>query len=809
MFFLILYPVVLAQEVRLSAVNEPLDKVLNKLNVELSFDSKAMSSYTITLNSKFRSPKEAIDYLLKDKPYVCQRIGNVYVISPKKESTIAAPVQEKKEVILSGILIDKENGERLPFAHLYTERGMLTSNENGLFSFKINENTATRLQIQYLGYNPIDTLLHAGSPHKLYLEPRPLLMNEIVVSPSSSAMQMQSGKTSGEIRINHSITRYMAGSGDNSVFNILRMMPGVRASGEPTEDLIVWGSGSGESKISFDGFTLFGLKGFSDNISFINPYMVKDIRLHKGGYDASYGNRTGSIVNITGIEGRNTSPSIKANISNLTVNAFGSVPVTNRSVLMAAYRQTCYNLYDVEALDPYKGKNPSNSEGKGKGNGGSRPSQNTSDVYIYPDYAFRDINIKYSGNAFEKDNYYISLYTANDDFDFSVARDDKYEVDASQNNHQYAGAAYYNKVWENAMSTKLLLSFSELDSKSDHITRLKGSQSTTSPEVDNHVENSVKEMKLNLSHNLSLGKQQQIEIGGEVIQYSTRFNEIKNQLTKPTIYLTDNILLNLLTLNAGIRADMIPNDKVYIQPRISGRYIISDNVTATASWGLYKQYLSRIPVLQESDNIEYEWQIQDTASMSSMHSAAGMAFSKNGFLASIEGYYKKNKNMLRLSSKNIYQTEVDITGIDIFLKKEFDKASIFGSYSITNISEEIKETGHELKLGSIVSLTPFTISANYIFGTGFSNLFYGGQGLGMGNSNVSYQTNKSYNRLDIAGTYNLKIKSCKLQMGLSVMNILGNQNIKYNYLVTDNKDVTTVYTKAMPFTPMLFVEILF
>lgn len=59
-------------------------------------------------------------------------------------------------------------------------------------------------------------------------------------------------------------------------------MPGVRVSGEPSDDLIVWDSGISESGIVYDGFTIFGLKNFNDNISSVNPFMVKDIRLMKG-----------------------------------------------------------------------------------------------------------------------------------------------------------------------------------------------------------------------------------------------------------------------------------------------------------------------------------------------------------------------------------------------------------------------------------------------------------------------------------------------------------------------------------------------
>ena len=61
-------------------------------------------------------------------------------------------------------------------------------------------------------------------------------------------------------------------------------MPGILASGESTNDLVIWGSYAGHSQVLFDGFTIFGLKNFNDNISSFNPLMAKDIEVMKGGF---------------------------------------------------------------------------------------------------------------------------------------------------------------------------------------------------------------------------------------------------------------------------------------------------------------------------------------------------------------------------------------------------------------------------------------------------------------------------------------------------------------------------------------------
>jgi len=117
-----------------------------------------------------------------------------------------------------------------------------------------------------------------------------------------------SRQNSGEIHLNHQVGSYLPGFADNSLYNLLRLQPGVLAAGEQANDLIIWGSYSGQTGILFDGFTLYGLKNFNDNIGIVNPFMVKDIKLMKGAYPADYGGKAGGIVDITGRNGNLTKP---------------------------------------------------------------------------------------------------------------------------------------------------------------------------------------------------------------------------------------------------------------------------------------------------------------------------------------------------------------------------------------------------------------------------------------------------------------------------------------------------------------------
>ncbi len=790
----------LSQKLHLVVNDKPLNDVLRGLSLEISFDDHALSTYRISVNRRFGNPSETLEFLLKDKPFTFQNINGVYVISsriePKEQPLVAVP---KKYYTFSGAITDAESNESLPYATITTPQGIISTDEKGFFSFKSERSGKIPIKAQYLGFQAQDTTVSPGVTH-ISLSPTIFAMDEIVINSSPSSMLIHSGANPGEIRINHQVAKYIPGSIDNSVFNLMRMMPGVRASGEPSEDLIVCGSNTGESKITYDGYTLFGIKNYNDHIGSVNPYMVKDIRILKGGYGSAYGGRIGAITEITGIDGAFDAPTVKATLSNYTMNAFASAPLGRKINVSAAYRQTFYNLYN------YKNVNL-------PGNGNSH--QRFTDIFIKPDYHFRDVNVKISGKTCEDDIYYISLYGADDRFKYSVKQPDEYDVNASEKNRQYGGAASYKRVWNNGSNTKFLATFSRLSSLLDNLTIVGGRK----PGVTDvsHLDNIVQEFSVKLNHDFYIGKINRIQIGGEWQQYRVGLNELCGELEKLALYLNDNVLLGKLSLNTGIRVDMPLNKKAYFQPRVSGTYKISDEFTATASWGMYDQFLTRTIYRYNPSDFQTVWSMGDSTFVKGTHTTAGIAYNENGFLISLEGYFKQTKNGQYFLDNTIYQIDNTILGTDLYAKAQIRNHTLYGSYSINNLRKPQNELSHEIKVGGIGAFNPFYFSVSYVYGTGFSYISIGGHGHGQGNEEGNHGANhkhsdysdESYNRFDIGASYRIQIKKIKLQAGVSLLNVFGNKNIKYNYhQVSGQNNATNIFTKATPFTPTVFFELI-
>jgi len=307
--------VLCGQSLTIKAIDEPLNQVLMQMaqdyGIQLSFDDQLLSRYSTNLDKEFKSPEEAIAFLIRDYPLDFKQIGGVFTLySTDNEEDIT-------KFRLSGRVIDSQSGETLPYSHILINESGLVTDFNGNFTF-VSTDSLFDLSISYLGYYIKDTTLAPGAANVLALTPSIIGLQEVVVEGSVLERSGQIGDEAGVIRLNHKIAYRLPGNGDNAVFNFLRLQPGILAAGERSSELIIWGSYSGHSKILFDGFTIFGLKNFNDNISFVNPYMAKDIKVLKGGYSSDYDDRVGGIVDISGINGSINKPSINVNINNMT-----------------------------------------------------------------------------------------------------------------------------------------------------------------------------------------------------------------------------------------------------------------------------------------------------------------------------------------------------------------------------------------------------------------------------------------------------------------------------------------------------------
>ena len=823
-FFTIISGNLFGQEIVVTANNRPLNKILTQLinnyDANISFNDKGLSEYNITINSSFDDIEEAVSYLLDDLPLQYEIKHDVIIIYQKKKQ------RKKNKWILSGRVIERGSEEPLPYSHLKINSKGTTTDLMGNFSFTSETDSIFNLKVSHLGYYILDTIIDGTSEIVFELSPSSIGLSEVVIKNSLVEKSGQYGLQPGLIKLNNRIAGFLPGYGDNSVFNLLRLQPGILASGEQTNELIIWGSYEGHSKVVFDGFTIYGLKNFNDNISSFNPLLAKDIEVYKGGFDVSMGERVGGIVNITGKLGNIRKTSFVITANNMTLNGMVEIPIAKRGSLILAFRHTYYELYDPEDLGVLIRRNNDND------------TTNDVDVNVQPDYKFRDLNIKYSTRLGKNDDlFYVSFYGGIDKFSYNIDETFKhfqFLKSTKEENTQSGASVFYGKKWGATSRSNFSFSYSSIRTKYyDNLKLFFPQVSDTNQLEDKHTDNLLHEASLKVDNTFDVGSWHKLELGAEIITnrvelvedtFNINYLRMKKELPRLNLYAMDKVNLGkTISMKGGLRLTHAVNlQKVYLDPRLSLSIAPSESLRFNLAWGIYHQFITKSSVLDNNGNYRYLWTVSDNEDvpvLSAYHYVFGGSFSSSGFTFNIDAYYKQTEGLTRFIRSVKYNIEDVFTGksksygVDFLVKHDFRSHSFWISYSLSKTEELFEyfldgkyrrspqDQRHEVKLAGLLNFDPFFFSADYVYGSGFPDYIY--------NQQPNNTSSHIYSRLDISFIYKFLNRKLNGEAGLSILNVLNHQNFKlanFERIPANQSSSINIYAEAIPFTPTLFLK---
>ncbi len=226
--------------------------------------------------------------------------------------------------------------------------------------------------------------------------------------------------------------------------------------------------------------------------------------------------------------------------------------------------------------------------------------------------------------------------------------------------------------------------------------------------------------------------------------------------------------------------------------------------------------------VDKSGNYNFNWFLCDgkyIPVLNSTHLTFGFSFNMNDYLIALEGYLKHTSGITRELEINDnvirYNGNGETKGLDFFIKKDFKNQTFWISYTLSKSEEyfpyfptneyipAFHDQRHELKLAGMANIKSFYFSSNFVYGSGFPDP-------DQLPDNIDYI--KPYNRLDIALIYKILSKKVKIDAGISVLNVLNKENIKFSNFIkipTDETESVSIYAEPIPFTPTLFLHIFY
>ncbi|HVZ97339.1 MAG TPA: TonB-dependent receptor [Chitinophagaceae bacterium] len=205
---------------------------------------------------------------------------------------------QKKTAYVSGKVID-ENENPLPrvsITILGKQNGIISS-DSGAFRMKVPAGKAFALIFSYSGYHEEQRnfYLSANEEEKLTVKMQPggQELNPVVINNDKERTE------TGLIRINpkNTVTLPSATGGVEGLIKIL-----VGSNNELTSQYSVRGGNYDENLIYINDFEIYRPylvnSGQQEGLSFINPELTKNINFYTGGFQARYGDKISSVLDI-------------------------------------------------------------------------------------------------------------------------------------------------------------------------------------------------------------------------------------------------------------------------------------------------------------------------------------------------------------------------------------------------------------------------------------------------------------------------------------------------------------------------------
>lgn len=805
-----------SQSVTLDYEDELLNEILLDLNqrygVQVSINSSLSNSCPITINEQFKSMALALQALADECKLSLKKIGEVYIFRSRVSPEVRAKEVPKKPAtppsyLFQGQIVEKDTKEPLPFSILRMKGRGVVADENGRFSFK-STNSQERSVFQSLGYETIDTLINHNNGLYIAMNTDLVELGTVEVVANGGYTPLTNvGEKAGYVRFNDISNNLIPGLSNNLIFNNLRLYPGIMAAGESIADFVIWGSYAGQTHVVYDGISLFNSWGINDDMGRVNPYMIKNVEVYKGGYNVPYGDRVGGVVLMEGTSGDRNKAGASISLTNQLANGYLNIPLFNkRATLQLAGRKTFFEAFDLSA-------NFGDNE----------------DV-IVPQYDYSDYNIKLSAALSDWDLLEISsIYSEdayNGNFRFGPRR--LAVQDVSLNSVQTGNSIRYSRNWEKGGTSKLALSQSNYEPEFATNFLLQLEQRPIGDTLIRYNwKNSVEEYKAQATHTFVATAQHQFQVSAAYITNRTALSSSADRLilendqaetSRASFYVHDDLQLSRkFSMQLGLKADVLTQSgNAFWQPRINARLDLNSQWNIHAGWGLYNQFVSKNSIVDELGNRSDVWQVADGESspvLDAQHTVMGLSYQAAGLEFGLEGFYKKTAGFSRFflnrnTSILRAQGESRTKGLEVFAKKKVQSHQFWVAYTLSEVEERFgngnrfseyqlapQSQKHELKTVAIFNFSPLQFSITQVYGSGFPN------------STIRGDTEEftPYWRTDLALQYSFNLGKANVESGISVLNLFDERNVRLNqsFRVLGGTRINTV---GIPFTPTLYVN---
>ncbi len=206
--------------------------------------------------------------------------------------------QNSPTATLHGIVFDTQNNPLLGAEIAYANHGT-TSNKNGFYQLTIPANQSITITIAYIGLKPMQFTVNLEPNTVKELNP---VLKQSINQIGTVVINADRHKTiEGITTIAPEIVRSIPGA-NAGVENLLKTLPGVNSNNELSTQYSVRGGNYDENLVYVNGIQVYRplliRSGQQEGLSFINSDLVRNVDFSAGGFQAKYGDKLSSVLDI-------------------------------------------------------------------------------------------------------------------------------------------------------------------------------------------------------------------------------------------------------------------------------------------------------------------------------------------------------------------------------------------------------------------------------------------------------------------------------------------------------------------------------
>lgn len=587
-----------------TSIPDALFLLSEQTNLTISFDSAIFPKNKKISINETASIESILSQCLKD--YHIQ-----YELDGK---TILLQAKQRIKLTLSGYIEDASTGEKLIGANVYHPKSGkgTSSNEYGFFSLTLLEGNYN-IEFSYLGYQieSQSIVLDKNQRLKIRMKPSLTLAEIVVVASSKEASSLHKNMNSESLtKLNPSKnTAAVSLGGELDILQHTYALAGVETGPDGFGGMHVRGGEVGQNLTLMDGVPVYNPSHTLGLISIFNANTVNHASFLKGGFDAKYGGRISSVLDVRTKEGNNQrfAGELRLGLLSSSLSFEGPIVKDKASFFLSARRsfiKPWISLYTILA-----------------------------DEFPSINYNFQDFNAKINGKISKKDQLYFSFYMGGDVFlnednfvENSFTEDgNTFEVTDNFTQRLTWGNLISSLRWNHQYGPKLFSNLTATYSryKYDNFSGTTFTSLAIETEEENNsdayleVQSNIIERTIKLDYDYSLSPTHHLTFGGSFqhrgfdsgILYADDFEseldsaeafleelfeENYYNANEFALYVQDEIDLQKLSLKLGIRSTGFKTeDKTYyaLEPRFSIAYRFNPKIEWNASATYMTQYV--------------------------------------------------------------------------------------------------------------------------------------------------------------------------------------------------------------------------